>query len=488
MRKTLFFILIWALPYHIFAQNEIDALRYSFITHGGTARYQGMSGAFGALGADFSSLSTNPAGIGMFKKSRFMFSPVFMMNAADANYKDKHTSEENVFVNVNNFGLVLNLKPYEEDNSAWNSVAFGIGYNKLRNFNNDITISGYNNISSRLDQFMLNSDGYTADKQHLGEPEWLAYDTYLIDYANIPNNTGLLYIHPYYGKYYINQKKNIKTTGGIGEYVFSIGGNYADVFQIGITFGIQNARYKEVSTFYEQSDSTDLESFDFTENLETKGTGYNFKFGMIYRPVNAVRIGLAFHTPTFYKFKDIFSYEMNSHFRTVVDGYSNYHSASDTENESNYEIYTPWRAISSVAFVIGQYGIISADYEYVNYGKARMRSEEYDYTDINTTIKDIYKSGNNLRLGAEMRIAPLFIRGGVSYYGSPYSSQFDATGAIKGYSLGLGLQTENVFIDLAFNHSSHNIDYQLYDYEAGTERAKIAVNEDMINITIGFKF
>ena len=478
--------MIWALPLHLIAQSEVDALRYSYTTHGGTARYQAMSGAFGALGADFSSLSTNPAGIGIFKKSRIMFTPVFMMNTADADYKNSTISDENVFVNVSNFGLIINLKPYEEDNSDWNNVAFGMGYNKLRNFNSDITIKGRNENSSMLDQFMLNSDGNIAE--NLYEPEWLAYDTYLTDYADIPNNTDLLYIHPYFDKYYIDQKKNIKTTGGIGEYVFSIGGNYADVFQIGATFGIQNARYKQVSTFSETSDSTDLESWDFTENIETKGTGYNFKFGMIYRPVNAIRIGLAFHTPTFFKFKDVYSYEVNSNFRTVVDGYSDYHSETDGDFESNYEVYTPWRAITSVAFVIGKYGIISADYEYVNYSKARMRSEEYDYTEINNNIKNLYKSGNNLRIGGEIRIAPIFLRGGVSYYGSATSNEFNAEDAIKGYSFGLGLQTESVFVDMAFSHSFNNIDYQLYDYGEGVEMSNISINEDMINVTIGFKF
>ena len=219
MRKTIFLILMWALPYQIFAQNEVDALRYSFTTHGGTARYQAMSGAFGALGADFSALSTNPAGIGTFKKSRITFSPVFMMNTADANYRNTTYSDGNVYTNISNFGMIINLKPYEEDYSSWNSVAFGFGYNKLRNFNSDITIKGYNEFSSLLDQFMLNSDGTLAD--NLPEPEWLAYDTYLTDYADIPNNPDLLYVHPYLGNYYINQKKTIKTTGGIGEYVFS---------------------------------------------------------------------------------------------------------------------------------------------------------------------------------------------------------------------------------------------------------------------------
>jgi len=487
MRKTILFILIWALPYLIFAQNEIDALRYSFTTHGGTARYQAMSGAFGALGADFSCLSTNPAGIGTFKKSRVMFSPVFMMNSADASYKNTIYSEGNAFTNVSNFGLIINLKPYEEDNSEWNSVAFGFGYNKLRNFNNDFTIKGYNENSSLLDQFMLNSDGTLAD--NLWEPEWLAYDTYLIDYFEGPNDPKLQYIHPYFNFYNQYQKKTSKSTGGIGEYVFSLGGNYANKFQIGITFGIQNARYKNISVFTEESDSTDLASFDYTEKLETKGTGYNFKFGMIYRPKEFIRFGLAFHTPTFFKLKDLYSYEMNSHFRTLDNNNNyDYFSASESDFESNYEIYTPWRAISSIAIVMGRFGIISADYEYLNYGNARMRSEEYDYTDINNNIKNIYKSGSNLRVGGEIRIAPVFLRGGISYYGSPTSTQYNALGAMQGYSLGIGLQTENVFIDMTFSHTSFDIEHKLYDYGDGIETASIFMVEDMISFTIGYKF
>ena len=137
---------------------------------------------------------------------------------------------------------------------------------------------------------------------------------------------------------------------------------------------------------------------------------------------------------------------------------------------------------------MGRYGIISADYEYLNYGTARMRSEEYDYTDINNTIKEKYKSASNLRLGGEIRIAPVYLRGGISYYGSPTSTQFNSIGAIKGYSLGLGLQTENVSIDLAFNHSSYEIDYQLYDYGDGVEKANIFMVEDLICFTIGYKF
>jgi len=492
MRKLTLIIFLLASSYIVQSQTAEDALRYSFITHGGTARYMGMSGAFGALGADFSSISTNPAGIGTFKKSRFMFSPYFSYDKIDANYTDRASSNENVFFKLGNMGLILNLKPYEDDDTEWKSVAFGIGYNNLRNLSRDITISGYTERSSYLDLFMLDSDGDPPSSFEIGSKRDLAYQSYLTDVYNSTDNT---YIHPYYYTTYVNQLKKIDARGGIGEYVFSLGGNYADKFQIGASFGIQNVRYKEVSQFSESSDSTNLESYIFSESIETKGSGYNFKLGIIYRPENFVRIGLAFHTPTFYKLKDIFSYRFESHWRTPVDGQTEWIAKTDPEFEYSYELYTPMRLITSVALVLSRFSILSVDYEYVNYGRARMRSEyPEDFAEENENIKKSYGAGHNLRLGAEVRLAPIYLRGGLSYYGSPTSTKFNANGAVKGYSLGLGLKSEKVYIDVAFNHSFYDKDYKLYDYESrddgslASEYAKFSITEDILNFTIGFKF
>ncbi|RLD73156.1 MAG: hypothetical protein DRJ07_21180, partial [Bacteroidetes bacterium] len=310
IKRVFLIVLLLLVSKQIFAQNENDALRYSFLTYGGTARYMGMSGAFSALGADFSVLSTNPAGIGMFKKSRVVFAPGVISTNASANYLNENTQDELISANINSFGLILNLKSYEEDDSGWRSVAFGVGYNHLKNFSGDITIEGVNNNSSGLDLFMINSDGFHPDD--LGDREWIAFDTYATD--TIPNS-DYTYINPLYDFYGEHQKKVIRTEGGIGEYVFSLGGNYDNIIQIGATFGIQNIRYKEVSEFYEETDSTDFLSFNYDENLDIKGTGYNFKFGMIYRPVNFFRFGLAFHTPTYYSLKDIYSYSMQTNWR-----------------------------------------------------------------------------------------------------------------------------------------------------------------------------
>ena len=58
------------------AQNDIDAFRFSQLDWSGTARFVGAGGAFGAVGAEFSALATNPASIGVYKKSEFSFTPL----------------------------------------------------------------------------------------------------------------------------------------------------------------------------------------------------------------------------------------------------------------------------------------------------------------------------------------------------------------------------------------------------------------------------
>ncbi|MCF6243268.1 MAG: hypothetical protein L3J74_18265, partial [Bacteroidales bacterium] len=115
-------LLIFSFATSIFAQNENDALRFSFLTYGGTARYMGMSGAFSALGADFSVLSTNPAGIGSFKKSRVMFSAGAVMMNTSADYWGENTKDDFVRSNINNLGLILNLKPYTPNETGWKTV------------------------------------------------------------------------------------------------------------------------------------------------------------------------------------------------------------------------------------------------------------------------------------------------------------------------------------------------------------------------------
>jgi hypothetical protein len=388
------------------------------------------------------------------------------MNSTEADYKGKLSLADKINLNTNNFGFVFNLLSSDNESSGWKSVGFALGYNRLKNFNRDINIVGYNENSSRLDQFMINSDGLLPE--NLGSAEYVAYENY-----------------------FINQSKKTVTKGGIGEYVFALGGNYNDVLQIGISFGIQSVSYSEKSTFSENSDATDLQSFTYNEYLDTKGSGFNMKMGMIYRPVDFLRLGAAFHTPTFYTLKDIYSYDASSYFRTP-DSYGDYDYFSDGDGEMEYayELYTPMRIVASAALVLPKVGIFSADYEFIKYNKARLRSDDYNFDSENEAVKELFQQAHNIRLGAEIKLSPVYIRGGASYYGSP--SINDEFGAILGYSFGAGMRTKNVFVDFGYNHSFYSNNTKLYDYynygSYGSEFTKLSFKEDLYSLTIGFAF
>ena len=164
------------------------------------------------------------------------------------------------------------------------------------------------------------------------------------------------------------------------------------------------------------------------------------------------------------------------------------HYSESDEFDYTYELYTPMRLVTSAAVVLSSYALLSADYEYVNYGRSRLRAEDYDFETENDSIKQNYIAGHNFRLGTEIRLAPFYVRGGVSYYGSPTSAKINADGSVKGYSLGVGLKSYNTYIDIAFNHSYYDQNYQLYDYGDGIENSKLSMTEDHIVFTIGFKF
>jgi hypothetical protein len=352
----------------LFAQNEIDALRYSQILRGGTARFTSMGGAFGALGGDFSVLSTNPAGIGIYRKSEFTFTPSFFNQKTTSDFKGTMLDDYKYNVNFNNAGIVLAY--YEpETKNAWKGIAFGFGYNKLNNFNNRISMSGKNTDNSLLDLYIGDAQGAGMDTSAM-DP----FSTQLALYSGaifMDTSNGIFY-HHLQGAYGEEQSKSVTTSGSMGETVFSLGGNYNDKLYMGATFGIPHINYHEESTYMETADTNALngfQSFELNQDSRTTGVGFNFKFGMIYKPTDWVRIGGALHSPSYFEMHDDWSSDMTTHFA----GGQKYTSESPT-GQYDYTLVTPMRTIASLGFVIKKIGLVGVDYEFVDYPSASLSS------------------------------------------------------------------------------------------------------------------
>jgi hypothetical protein len=466
------------------AQNEIDALRYSMVNYGGTARFNSMSGAYGAVGADFSALSQNPGGMGLYRKSEFTVTPLFSTGKTESKYLGNLNSDFRNTMYLGNIGYVMAINSGNSETSILKQAQFGIGINRANLFNNRNIISGRNGTTSLLTVYLddANQVGNYDDLSSFGAK--LAADAQLM----FQDSTGAWLIDlPNGGNY---QTKTIETWGSTSETVMSLSGNFAEKLFLGVTFGFPHINYHE-ETIYTEKDEQDqspfLKSFQRTDYLNTKASGFNLKIGLIYKPFDFLRLGAALHTPTAYsEVKETYGASMTSYFDQPVlnDDNSTTFKAESEEGNGLYKLTTPMKAIGSIAVVIAKSGLISADYEYIDYTSARLRGDDYSFITENGYIKDLYKSTGNIRIGTEWKAGIFALRGGYSLYGSPYKdSGIDASR--QGYSLGAGVRQNNYFIDFAFNHSKYADDYYTYSYAPAT-RNEYTFNN--YSLTVGFRF
>ena len=460
------------------AQNENDALRYSLINYGGTGRFAGLSGAYGAVGADFSSLSQNPAGIGLYRRSEFTITPVVSSNNTTTNYINHSIDDSRTTMYLGNVGYVFSQNLRGQAGPLF-QVQFGFGINQLSRFNNFMTLSGYNNSNSLMTTYVddVNNSG-TAPAEWDAFGAGLAYDVDLI-FADTINNRWAADME--YGG--IQQTKTVETRGSTNETVLSLGANISDKLFLGMTFAFPYIRYEEISNYTEddtKNTNNYYNSFTRYEYLNTRGTGFNFKAGFIYMPVEYLRIGGAIHTPTnYYNMSDSYSASMNSYFEGGV-----HYSENSPDGYFDYELKTPFRAMGSIAVILGKYGLISADYEYLDYSQAKLSSYNYSFYDENDAIRSEYTSSNNFRFGAELKAGIGALRGGYSFSGTPFVGA-GTKGERTGFSCGAGIRDKSYFIDFSYNHCSMDANYYLYS-TAPVSNNQVKTNS--YSLTFGFRF
>ncbi len=475
--------------YMTFSQNQVDALRYSFIIPGGTARFTGMAGAFNAVGADLSTMSTNPAGIGFFKSSELALSLSVFSSATSSTYWNETRKDDNTDFNIPNVGFVYSI-PINENTGepGWRNIQLGFGLVRNNDFYNRVAIAGTNPDNSLLDAYVDWANGLDSDDLGPFDTD-LAYQTYLID--PIPGTLNYTNRAPLYSDGSIapvNQQKSILTEGYMNELDFSIGTNYNDRLYLGASVGLPYIRYDEESHYMETNaitnDTNTFDRFTKTDWLNTQGNGYNFKFGLIYRPIDLIRIGIAYHTPTWFNNMDD---EYNSSMSSYLNNDSSYFYSSPL-GLYEYKLETPWRAIGSVAFIFKQNGLISLDYEYVDYSSAQLKGKSYDFYDENQQISSIYRPVSNIRVGAEWRFGHLAVRGGYGYYQSPYAHEIN-DGKRQVIAAGIGFRSNNFYLDFGYNHIQCSEDYYLYSSETiQAPPVVIDTRQNNFILTIGMKY
>lgn len=462
-----------------FSQNENDAFRYSFMKPGGTARFTSMGGAFGALGGDFSSLSINPAGLGVFRSSEITFTPTLDYSLVESSYYGTTSDDMKYNFNLNNLGIVFVLpltRPV--DQPGWKSLNFGFGINRHNNYNQRWIAEGFNTESSLMTDFrdQANREGSVSNLDDFSTGlAWDSWLLYLIDgqfEVDMPNGRVL-------------QRQETNTSGSIREFVLSMGANYDDRLFLGATIGLPSVRYEESTIFVEtdrDNENSVFNSLTYTNKFNTSGTGFNLKVGAIYRITDMIRIGGALHTPTFFKLEDEYNANMRSSLN--LDDYENY--ASSPNGWFSYELNTPMKAIGSLGLVFGTAGLLSFDYEYVDYTRMRLRSDDFMFSEENRIIRENFTSSHNFRLGGEVRLEPIVLRGGYAFYSSPYKTGVN-DGQQSVVSAGIGIRERHYFVDFGYAMTFFSEDYYLYSAQF-VRPVKNNYTMSRFMLTMGFRF
>jgi hypothetical protein len=516
-------LLLVSVVFSVEAQTTDELLQLSTHEIQGTARFTGLGGAFNALGGDFGSLSTNPAGIGTYRSSEFVITPALTLNKAVTDFRGESLSDNRTRFGLANLGYIGTY--LTQQSKGLISLSFGMGYNKTANFYKRTRLRGLNSPKSVLDMFEKYADEFfrstpddhkllRGDWTDLLPEEWTTAMAFHNELNEQNDKMGLIRYDESKNDYYVfglddEEEVNIAgstlQSGSTNEYTFSFGGNISNRFQFGFTLGLQDLEYVN-NLNYREEYANDLAGRPNTyvssvrnEYIRTIGFGVNAKFGVIYRPIDAFRLGFAVHTPTVFNMERNYSVVMSSQYKEKNENiFQNEESPADIYE---YTLTTPYRLEFGLAYIFGKAGLISVDYELVGNNSMRIRDDFFDdgYTSTrNDIIKDSYRNTSNVRVGAEINLRRgLMLRAGFNYFQSPYKdSSFDFTR--YAYSGGIGYRNKHFFADLAYTLNMGKYyfgpyfvnDYRFRDadrdaeYDAAVENLKIG----RIIATIGFKF
>lgn len=521
------------------AQTAFDQYQISQNDLRGTARFMSMAGAFGALGGDLSTLTQNPGGIGVYRSSEvgitvdFNFQQSSTQPTAGNGYGVDNTQTK---VYCNNFGYVGTVALPGSTMPYFN---WGVTYSRAASFdrryrgnlptiNGSLTnyVAGYTSAEawteSELSAYQSNYNPYQD-----GMAPWMSilfYNNYLINPTGGNTYGGLYNGTAGYGEYEVSEK------GYVDEYSINFGGNIANTVYWGMGIGVTDLNYTS-DVFYQEtydparvpnSDATGVTTgyggYGLSSWRHIWGTGVNFKVGVIVKPINELRIGLAVHTPTYYNIQQegmaVVDYDINGQY--YPDGY---YAKTDYGYSDYFEwkSRTPWRLIASAAGVIDGRFIISGDYEYRPYQAMWTQSYDgWDYTDVNDDINNYYQASNIVRLGAEFRVTPqVSLRAGYSYESTPvttamengnltaYTSGPDDTETTPSYTLdkstqyitaGLGYRYKGFYIDAAYVHKHRASTFHGYTEVAsdgsytGSPSSNVTDNNNSLVLSIGYKF
>lgn len=529
------------------AQTVYDAATIAQKDLNGTARFVGMGGAMGALGGDISTISTNPAGIGIYRSNDAMMTFGYSIAGTEITNAGTAYSTDKSRWNFDNIGAVISTKIGNVTPLRY--VNFGFSYHKAKSFYKNRSVAGDLGGFSQLDVIAAQADGLTPsdwqngnifDNADIGWLSALGWEGYLInpsitdqktDYPMLDENNNPLYLDangeltnsplgadgrpnsPAYEDYsfystiaglypYLREFRSYER-GGVDEYDFNVSFNVNDRVYFGLTVGVYDVDYSKYTLYNEDSEGRDGGGYLLESHNNVKGSGVDVKFGVIVRPFeySPLRIGLAVHTPVFYKLTYTTSAVLSSDYaQNVIDTYDYVNG----DMWYDFHLRTPWVFNASLGYTVGSSLAVGAEYEYADYSQMDFRYAEGDAMTWQNDEADYCLQGvHTLRMGAEYKPIPAFsLRAGYNYTTSAFKgdaykalalnslttdTDFANVKSAHTVTLGLGYHSGSFYADLAYKYDTYKSDFYPFMAE-GMNPMKETDTRSKVLLTLGFRF
>jgi hypothetical protein len=518
MKKIILVVIGLSMVYAVNAQDFLDnALLFSRPSISGSARMQGLGGTHVSLGGDYSAAYSNPAGLGMFNKSEFTFTPSIYTSKSSSQYFGTKTNDSKTSFNIPGLSFVFHWPNERENSVGFLGGTLGVSLTRTNNFNENYQITGVNNQNSIVNYFLDDANGVYFNNQKYdpanlaagGDDFYnltaLAFNNFLIDTLRDGNgdiyyDSPLTFLAGDNGSSHVRQTEISKKSGAQYQWSFAYGANFSDKLFLGATVGLSNIRYKVKQTYVESDYAFAPRNFPtanptttIDETFNITASGANLTLGLIYKPVDFIQVGASYVTPTYYQFSDIYDAKIATNWHNYEyyppEKLNTVNERFDEPLVSQYALRTPMHFNAGVTF-ISKFGFITGDLEFVNYSKAKYSdpTTQGGFSSENRNIKSGYQSVLNYKLGAEGRYKKFRARAGANYMSNPYLNRTSKSSTIS-FTGGLGYRNNDFFIDLAAVFSNANGTRSPYSSSIGN-RPVADQKFSTVNYvaTVGFNF
>ena len=503
--KRLLYIL-FLLPLGLNAQNmyNVSSLLENELI--GTARFVGMGGAMSALGADLSTMGTNPAGIAMYRSSDFAFTAGLDFKNNQSNYDGEIATANTTNFFVGNAAFVASL---ERSGEYLKYLNLGIGYRRKNNLGGAFDMFGYSNGYSQ--QFVMKQlcrDGFDCTDVKSGFYDdfyysWLPllaaeaglYDESPDNFLTYPGDTILVW-YPNELAFYE------ETRGGVNVVDFNLAANISDRVYLGATVGVSMVDYNRYSEYREADDIGDI--YILENDRYIKGSGFDIKLGAIFRPFKYApfKIGVSVHTPTWYNLTEYSS-------ATITDPYGKSYSTTSPDLYNGMfvvenKLRTPWRLNASMAYTFGSNFALNAEYEYADYAKSKFQGRAAVAKAQNEEFAYNMKAQHTVRVGAEVNADGFAVRAGYNYITAPFASDafkymYNASVAETStdymnrfgkniVTVGFGWRDSLFYLDFAYKLELQKAEfYPFYDFDYPNPGASVNSINHSVVATVGVR-